>query len=636
MCGICGVAYVGCSDSAGPDLIRRMCAVMAYRGPDDDGYYIDRRVLLGMRRLSIIDLAGGRQPIGNEDGTVQVILNGEIYNYLELRSELVAKHHTFKTKSDTEVIAHSYEEFGQRFVDRLRGMFSLALWDARRQVLHLAIDRFGIKPLYYAVGPEGLVFGSELKCVVTSGMFSDEADMDGLAEYFTLGYIPAPGCALACARKLEPGHQLRWTPANEVSVTRYWDLPTPEAGGDPAPDLPQQLESMIRDAVQSHLVSDVPVGAFLSGGIDSSTLVAFMSELSQAPVKTFSIAFDDRQHDESRFARLVAERYGTNHHELRIEPESVDVLPRLAHHFDEPFADASALPTYHLARLASEHVKVAISGDGGDEIFLGYKVFQGLELARHVQKLPPGVRRAADLLVKRLPRTGDSSWNDWIGRFAKRGADSLLAPEDAYRSKLVPPALSEAWLVLTEDFREQLRACEPFRIVDDTLARRALTSDEHPLDRFAYAGIKLGLAGDMLVKVDRMSMANSLEVRVPLLDYRLAEFVAGLPIDQRFRRWRLKGLLKDVARSRLPAAVLKHPKHGFTVPLAGWFRGDLVAFLEDILLDDMTRDAGYFQTGATAALLHRHRRGLEDLSGVLWALLMFELWRRERVVGCAY
>jgi asparagine synthase (glutamine-hydrolysing) len=627
VCGICGIATVEANERIDAGVLTRMSDAITYRGPDDSGMYRSRHIGLAMRRLSIIDLETGQQPVHNEDRTVHLVFNGELYNYRELRAQLESGGHSFATKSDTEVVVHAYEEWRASCLERFRGMFAFALWDERREQLLLAVDRFGIKPLYYASIGNELVFGSELVCLIESGRLRKELDDTAVAEYFTLGYVPPPATIFRGAQKLEPGTLAIWTPTGRLQLQRYWDVPRVSDDTVPAdPDLRSRLRELLRDAVATHLVSDVPLGAFLSGGIDSSSVVALMSEVSDEPVKTFSIGFAAREHDERNLARLVAERFGTDHHELVVEPESVDTLPNLVAHFQEPFADSSALPTYHMSKLAREFVKVALSGDGGDELFVGYTTFLGVELARHAQAVPTTARRILASVPARLPRGSSPAWNDRVARWEKWAADTALPPEDAYRSKITMTGLQLVRPLLTTEFARRLHAENPFRAVDASLSRDGSGSS---LERILYTGMKVSLPGDMLVKVDRMSMANSLEVRVPLLDHVLAEFVVRLPVATRFPRWRLKGLLRDTMADLLPPEVVRQRKHGFTIPLAAWFRGDLARFAADTLLSPEARGRRFFEPAAVERFLRDHAQGERNLGEAIWAMLMFELWCRQ-------
>jgi asparagine synthase (glutamine-hydrolysing) len=627
VCGICGIANCDPGRPVEEADLRRMADVIWYRGPDDSGAHVAGQVGVAVRRLSIIDVEGGAQPIHNEDRTIHVVFNGELYNYRALRSQLESEGHRFRSKSDTEVVVHAYEKWGIACLNVFRGMFGLAIWDERQEALLLAIDRFGIKPLYYTLLHDSLVFGSELICLLASGRLVKEVDDAALAEYFTLGYIPAPATIYRDARKLEPGTFLRWTPRSGAELGRYWEVPPVQerlrGGLEP---MRVELRELLRDAVRAHMVSDVPIGAFLSGGIDSSSVVALMSEVSSEPVRTFSIGFESREHDERRLARLVAQRFGTDHHEFILEPEAVDILPKLISHFQEPFADSSALPTYYMSKLARTLVKVALSGDGGDELFVGYTTFRGVELARYAQRLPSGLLGSLASVPANLQRAVGTRWRDRLAQWHKWAADTALPPEDAFRSKITRVGLPVVWPLLTEELKLRLDAQNPFRMIDSAL--RAAPA-EAPLERILHAGLKVTLPGDMLVKVDRMSMANSLEIRVPLLDHVLAEFVAQLPVAVRFPRWRLKALLKETMADSLPSEILRHPKHGFTIPLGAWFRGDLVRYAAEILLSDEARRRGFFETRALERFLDQHARGARNFGSAIWAVLVFELWCRE-------
>jgi asparagine synthase (glutamine-hydrolysing) len=629
MCGICGIVLADTSRRVDPVLIRSMCATIAHRGPDDEGAYVHGAVGLGVRRLSIIDPTGGHQPIANEDRSLTVVFNGEIYNYRELAADLVGRGHALATRSDTEVIVHGYEEYGVNVLERLRGMFAFALWDARRDCLLVAVDRFGIKPLYWSYDRDQLVLGSEMSCLLASGLVPRELDTAALAEYLALGYVPAPASILKGVRKLEPGTLLTWERGSEPRVRRYWEPPRARASERiDARELRTLVLDALKDAVRAHLVSDVPLGAFLSGGIDSSVVVALMAEAQSGPVKTFSIGFDDPEHDELEKARLVASRYATDHHELVVRPDAVEnVLPTLISHFGEPFADQSALPTYYVSGLAAGSVKVALSGDGGDELFVGYTTFRGVDLARMLEPIPHAIRRSAAHIAARPPRVRSGAWNDRFGRWSKRAEDSLAGPATAYRSKMAQTPLATMENLLSLGLLRDLATHDPFRRVNESL--RVTNGTHDGLERFLRANLDVSLPSDMLVKVDRMSMAHSLEVRVPMLDHVLAETVLALPVRTRFPRWRLKGLLRDSVRHLLPEEIVSQRKHGFTVPISRWFRGDLTAHAREVLLDRVTADRGLFDVERTRVALAQHERGAQNLGAAIWSLLVLELWCRQ-------
>lgn len=625
MCGICGIAY---SDRRRPidvSALRRMNEALVHRGPDDEGIFVGASVGLAMRRLSIIDLEGGHQPVQSEDGNVQLVFNGEIYNYRALRAELERRGHRFATHSDTETIVHGYEEYGDQVFEQLRGMFAVAIWDARAEKLVLATDRFGIKPLYYAATPAGLVFASELAALRRGLALPEEIDLAALAKYFTFGYIPHPATVFAGIKKLCPASLLTWSPERQPELRTYWSPPIATnlapgaraAGGE-------RLREVLRDAVRCHLESDVPVGVFLSGGMDSASIVALMSEVTSEPIRTFSIGFEEQSHSELELARLVANRFRTDHTEIVVKPDAAGVLPTLVRHFGEPFADSSALPTYFVSQAAREHVKVALSGDGGDELFLGYTLFRGIDLARRLEALPEAVRVTLRRLAKTAQRNRGEHWH----RLLKRAADSLAGADEAYREKLAMPGIAAVAPYLAPELRHSITLQSPYDLVDQALQEAALESIRHPLEPFVAAGLRLSLPGDMLVKVDRTSMANSLEVRVPLLDHKLAEFVLSIPIEERFRRWRLKALLRDTMADVLPREIVTAPKRGFTVPLTAWFREGLLGFASEVLLDRGARNGGLLDYSAVEKLVRRPATSLET-GTVVWSLMMLEFWSTE-------
>ncbi len=627
MCGIAG--WVGDADPAGREsAVRDMCDAMVHRGPDDSGFWSGTGATLGMRRLSIIDLAGGHQPVFSEDRTVVVVFNGEIYNFRELRTLLETRGHRFSTQSDTEVIVHGYEEFGDAIVERLRGMFSIAVWDVRKRRLLLAVDHAGIKPLYYAEGSHGVLFASELKCLMTRPEVDRAIDDDALAIYFGLSYIPAPYSIYSQVRKLCPGTLATFDDGVFAQRT-YWDLPLPDDSITGGRALDERVESALDDAVKSHLVADVPVGAFLSGGLDSGTVVALMARHEGRPVGTYTVGFDSRS-DERALARCTAERYRTDHHEFEISAEAaMRPVRELVAQFDEPFADSSAIPTYHVCEAASRHGKVCLSGDGGDELFVGYTIFLGLASARLAERVPSFLRRAllrsTFLVPRRLPRTA----RERVELVRRRFQDATLGTDAAFRAKVGVQVDRTALPWLGPDLERRLAERDPLRPFTEALGARASAAATHYLDPFLYALTKVSLPGDMLTKVDRMSMFHSLEVRVPLLDRPLMELLASIPVPLRFSRFRLKHLMRRVASRLLPAPVLAGRKRGFTVPLSKWLNQPAFeSFVHDVISGESS-SRGIIDPYGARALVQDVKRGNVTRTKELWTLVCFEAWRRE-------
>jgi asparagine synthase (glutamine-hydrolysing) len=615
MCGICGIAMA--ERGAVPDLdaVRKMNGRLVHRGPDSDGLFHENGVALAARRLSIIDLEHGDQPISNEDGSVVVVQNGEIYNYRELRRELEGRGHRFATASDTEVLVHLYEEHGDGFVERLRGMFALALWDSRRGRLLLARDRFGIKPLYYRATGGTLSFASELKAMLEQPGFSRAIDPRAISAYLAFNSIPAPLTVFAEARKLQPGGMLAWS-EGELVESRY-ARPGPVSAGrarrGPAGGLADQLRETLRDSVRAHLVADVPVGVLLSGGVDSAGLAALAAGERGAGVKTFSVGFEESSFDELDRARLVARRYGTDHHEIVLRPDAVDLLPKLAEAFDEPFGDSSALPTYLVSELAASQVKVALSGEGGDELFGGYYTYVADLLA-------PRLGRFAALaapLVEALPSSDSKASFDYKAKRFVRAA------------RLPPLERHHAW---KEIFAAQGRAAllgagEPgWDPVDLYRERYAETAGAEPLARLQDVDLGIYLVDDLLVKADRSSMAHSLELRVPFLDNEVAAFALGLATPLKVRGLAKKRLLRRALAPLLPREILHGRKQGFSIPVAAWLRGPLQGYARELLSTPTLSRQGCFDPAAVTRLLDSHCAGREDLSRQLWGLMAFTLW----------
>jgi asparagine synthase (glutamine-hydrolysing) len=568
---VCGIYGAFSTDAAQPvrvDVLGRMAQVLTHRGPDGEGRHVAGPFGMGMCRLSIIDLANGTQPMCNEDGTLWVVFNGEIYNYRELTADLVARGHRFATASDTEVLVHLYEEYGERCVEPLRGMFAFAIWDGPRQEVFLARDRLGIKPLYYAPTPEGFLFGSELKALVQSPWLTPRLDRRGLAAYLRYGYVPDPLSILEGVAKVPPGHTLRVRSGCAAAPRRYWG-PTEhfKTGRTPASEeqVGAELWECLEDAVHSHMVSDVPVGAFLSGGVDSTAVVSIMARASRRPIKTFSVGFREEPYNELPHARQVAEACGTEHHELLVEPNDLKVLEELLAGFDEPFADSSAIPTYLVSRLARQHVKVVLSGDGGDELFAGYD------------------RYVVDRGRRYLGLAGDLGFGPIL-----RAVGALL-PVGGGRNTLYTLALPRLQRYIHSMSLFPREALEAVLDGDGATAGVDIAPladrDLDVLSRLQDLDLKTYLPGDILTKVDRMSMANSLEARVPLLDHPLVEFACSLPPDLRLRAGTTKYLLKQTLKGRVPAEVLTRAKQGFAVPLESWFSGSIPGFFRDELAD---------------------------------------------------
>jgi asparagine synthase (glutamine-hydrolysing) len=620
VCGIAGM--VGRPDEMVDAAdIHRMCQTIIHRGPDDEGVYAQGPAGLGMRRLSIIDLAGGRQPIHNEDRTLWAVFNGEIYNFLELRQELEGRGHCFYTHSDTEVILHLYEEMGSDCVQKLRGMFAIALYDERRHLLLLARDRMGKKPLHYALHQGGLIFGSEIKAILAVHPELAEINPEGLLQYFYFGYIPDPHSIFQHIHKLPAGHLMEFC-KGEVKIRRYWDLP--EYGTHPPiseEECVEELERQLEEAVRIRLISDVPLGALLSGGVDSSIVVALMARASSAPVKTFSIGFQAERFNESEYARMVAERFGTDHHELVLDPNLEETLSYLSQMMEEPFGDSSMLPTYYVCRMARQKVTVALSGDGGDELFAGY-----------------------DRYIVATDRQKFDALPEWMGR-VYRNAIHAHVPDGMYGKNLAWnaslnardryldgvsffPALHRERGLFTDSFLQVAgQVPDPLKqwqqIYDDAPAKDALS-------RLLYLDTKTYLVADILTKVDRMSMASSLEVRVPMLDHKFVEWVTSLPAEWKLRGGRRKHILKKLAeRLGIPPALLHRRKQGFQLPLVEWMRNDVKDQFLRVLLEPRTLQRGYFKPEAVKSLVNEHVHGRRNRSGLLWRMLVLELWHRN-------
>ncbi|MEU6427951.1 asparagine synthase (glutamine-hydrolyzing) [Microbispora sp. NPDC046973] len=622
MCGIAGIVSTAAPD---PELVRRMCDVIAHRGPDGEGFYSDERAALGMRRLAIIDVATGDQPVRNEDGMVVAVFNGEIYNFAELRRDLERRGHRLRSAGDSECLVHLYEEHGADLVHRLRGMFGFAIWDRARGRLVLARDRVGKKPLFWRSDGDTIWFGSELKSLAQDPGMRREVDPVSLHHYLTYQYVPAPWSIYRGVRKLPPGHVLVWE-RGRITMHRYW---TPDWTARRVTDIREEeerLRELLLEATRIRMVSERPVGAFLSGGIDSSAVVAAMAMQSGEPVKTFCIGFEDGRYDERRKARLVAERYGTDHHELVVTGDMLHVLPRLAWQFDEPFADSSAIPSFYVAGLSRRHVTVALNGDGGDESFGGYRRYALMDMARALPHLPrplAGVCRFVGTAM--VERSDYGTLRRRLGRVIRFAGEP---PSRRYAGLMCRCLEEQKARIYSDDLRDLLAGADSGSLVENLfLGSRAATD----LGRAQDADIAAYLPGDLLVKVDTTTMAHSLEGRSPFLDHHLMEWAAGLPGALKVRRGRTKLLLRQAVAGWLPQELLHSPKKGFGVPLAAWLRGELRDLAWEVLTDQTARGRGLFRPEAVQALLLRHMSGA-DHSDILWSLMQFELWQRAHAI----
>jgi asparagine synthase (glutamine-hydrolysing) len=621
MCGISGFYEYKTHEPADHQILADMLEVILHRGPDDFGVHIDRDLAMGMRRLSIIDLSGGKQPISNEDETVCTVFNGEIYNYRELRNQLQSKGHRFATASDTEVIVHLYEDLGEECVQKLRGMFAFAVWDARRRKLFVARDRLGIKPLYYANLGGRLIFGSEIKSILQHPAIEARLNAAGLNNFLSLKYVPAPQTMFEGIFALPPGCSFSCDEKG-VSVKRYWDLSfadhrTMDLGEE---IYAEQLESLLRECVRMHLVSDVPFGAFLSGGIDSSTIVALMSQFLSEPVKTYSVGFDGdgESFSELPYARIVARKFQTDHHEVFIRPEHVvDLSQKVIWHLDQPIADEATLANYMVAELASRQVKMVLTGEGGDELFAGYARYAGERFSPFFQHLPSAAKSLALAASEHVPGL----------RRQKLALNALCQGNEVDRIvNWFPLFAREAkHALLTDDLKHSVNGCDARDVFAEHLAR---TDATEPLHRMLYVDTKLWLADDLLARGDKTSMAASLEARVPLLDHKLVEFAASLPQNVKVKGLARKYLLKKVSKTWLPEEIVRRKKKGFPMPFSLWFRRENRSFLHDLLSPSVLRRRGLFNPRYVGQLMAQHDGGFADHGPLLWGLINVELWQR--------
>lgn len=625
MCGIVGILPTDGTVIRSDGLLQKMADSIAHRGPDDEGFYCDGHIGLGFRRLSIIDLETGHQPIHNEDQSVWTVFNGEIYNFRELRASLEKAGHVFYTHTDTEVLVHLYEEFGEEFVHHLRGMFAICIWDARERNLVIVRDPLGIKQVFYTEAKGHLIFASEIKAIIASGLVDKTIDIDALDHYLGLQYVPAPMTIYKGIKKLPAGHLISVAEGERAEVRQYWDISSIPVVRLGLADCMERYEELLVESVKLQMRSDVPLGAFLSGGVDSSAIVAVMSELSNSAVNTFTICHTDRAYDESTYARIVADKYGTNHRTLTIGPKDfLALVPSILEQYDEPFADSSALPTYIVAKLARQYVKVVLSGDGGDETCGGYSRYANVMNLHRLDKvldlkgiLPFGLKLA---LARR------TSFGHGLGNKGLKYMQNMLSSD------------AERHYFFMSYFRSQKQRLYGSRLKDQICAENDMAlfmkhlqklPGADLLRKILYLDIKTYLADDILYKVDIASMASSLEVRVPLLDHKLVEFVSSVPSQYKLKGRNGKMFFKKILERRLPRDVLYRKKRGFEIPISSWFRNDLAGYIRDLLLSSMLLKEPNFDRAFIERMLHRHQTGGEDFGPHLWILMSLEIWHRK-------
>jgi asparagine synthase (glutamine-hydrolysing) len=627
---VCGIAGQVRSDGRAVEasLLEGMCEAIEHRGPDSRGIHADGPAGIGIQRLRVIDLETGDQPIFNEDRSVAVVLNGEIYNYRELRAELESRGHRFATKGDTEVIVHLYEELGPRCVERLAGMFAFAVWDAGRRRLVLARDRVGKKPLFYSLREGALSFSSEIRSLLRDPEVSRELDHGALDCYLRYQYVPDPMSAFRDARKLPPASLLVYE-EGEAKVERYWrlryDAPAPALA---TAEIHERIRELIREATRRRMIADVPLGVFLSGGIDSSTVVAAMAEASSEPVKTFSIGFEEADHSELPNARLVAERFGTDHHELITKPDAVSLIPKIARHYGEPFADSSSVPSFQVAEMTRREVTVALNGDGGDESFAGYdRYYRAVRAAKIAGRIPGPLRKAIAAAGTRSGEHGDP--HRPLNRARRLARGLALSERDRYRAAQTTFGPADRASLYTDEFRDLIGDSPAAGVIDGPWGR---ATGDSLVDVLLEVDVNTYLPGNLLPKIDIACMAHSLEARSPFLDHELMEFAAALPGDMKLQGPEKKVVLRDALRGWIPDQILDGPKKGFALPMAGeWFRGELRGYITDVLTDPGTQARGFFERAAVEGLLEAHMSRAADNSFELWTLMMFEVWQREVV-----
>lgn len=624
MCGICGKININNREVVDARLIHKMTEVLKHRGPDDEGIYINGNVGIGHRRLSIIDLSkDARQPMSNEDKSIWIVCNGEIYNFQELRKVLEKKGHIFCSRSDTEVIIHLYEELGTDCVEKLRGMFAFCIWDEKRKRLFLARDRIGQKPLNYAIKNGNIIFASEIKSILQDPEISREVDINALDSYLTYQYVPAPETMFSGINKLPPAHSLVWE-NGKIKIERYWNLNFQNKINMAEDEFCQRILDLLTEATKIRLVSDVPLGVFLSGGIDSSAIVGLMSKLSSHPVKTFSIGFEEETFNELKYARKVAKIFATDHHEYIVKPEALNILPKIIWHFNEPFADSSCIPTYYLSKMTRQEVTVALNGDGGDETFAGYERYVANKIANIYNLIPQSIRKnLVSFITTVLPES--TRRKDFIKRFKRfaKANDSSRERRYARWMSIFDDDLKSN--LYSEKLKNRLKGIDSWNYLLDVYRQ---SDANNFIDATLFVDIMTYLPGDLLVKIDISSMANSLEARSPFLDHKLMEFAASIPSNLKLKGWTTKYLLKKALTKILPKDILNRRKAGFGVPIGTWFRQELKDYAYDILLSEKSLKRGYFKKEAIKRILDEHTKGKIDHGARIWSLINFELWHQ--------
>jgi asparagine synthase (glutamine-hydrolysing) len=621
MCGIVGITNSG-SRRADGEVLKRMNEAIIHRGPDDDGFYINENVGLAMRRLSIIDLAHGKQPIFNSDKTKVIVFNGEIYNFQKLRAELEKDGHEFQTRSDTEVILHLYEKYGTECVLHLRGMFAFAIWDETDRSLFIARDRVGKKPLLYSHQPNGnLIFGSEFRALLEHPDISREVDHEAIDNYLSFLCIPAPQTAFKQIRKLKPAHWLRWKDG-EIKTEKYWSPDFSTKLQISEQEAEEKTLDILREATKLRMISEVPLGAFLSGGVDSSLIVALMAEASDKPVKTFSIGFEEQDYSELKYARRVAKHIGAEHNEFIVKPDALEILPKLVEHYGEPYADSSAIPTFYVACETRKHVTVALNGDGGDESFAGYERYAAMSLAEKYQKFPKLLRKSLiEMPISLIP--APNNFRNRIQRTKRFVRSASLPKSERYFQWMCAFDQESKQEIYTDSFRHELNGQKSVDLLDNWFST---SGNLGIVDAAMTTDIMTYLPNDLLVKVDIASMANSLEARSPLLDHEVIEFAASLPENIKFRVTEPKYLLKKIAAKLVPSEVIYRRKMGFGVPISNWLKGEMQSFLRENLLSSQFEDRGLFRSETVKTLIENHINDEKDNSNKLWTLLMLEMW----------